>query len=102
MNIKHILMIAPLGMAAAATVSAAFAQGVTQRDTGGLSMGGVNAVNRANAGVVQPLHSIQADGVRGVNAVNVRQSGVKHNLKRLDADTKRGTTIVSQTRILRY
>lgn len=84
-----------LGLATGLLVPAGFAQGVTQRDTGGMNMGGVNAINKKGAGVTQPLPSIQADGPTGVNAVNIRQGGgVRQNLNRIDADVPRDSGIL--------
>ncbi|RYG60400.1 MAG: hypothetical protein EON60_07330 [Alphaproteobacteria bacterium] len=78
-----------LGLATGLLVPMAFAQGVVQRDTGGLNMGGVNAINKMGAGVSQPASTINADGVSGVNASNRMGAGVTQRPGNIQADVPR-------------
>ncbi|RYG58595.1 MAG: hypothetical protein EON60_12820 [Alphaproteobacteria bacterium] len=85
-----------LGLATGLLVPMAFAQGVVQRDTGGLNMGGVNAINKVGAGVTQPAPNISADGVSGVNAVNKVGAGVTQPAPRISADGVNGVNAINR------
>ncbi len=100
-KVRALLLIAA-GLCCMAAPQAQPQRGIVAPDTGGMSYGlkGVNAANRAQAGTMKALPSIQADGARGVNRVNMRQGGIKVRPKSLHADTPRMG--ISKTDIIRY